>query len=134
VTIGSASTRHPRLAASVARLTRRTQTYSDITGAEVHADGELYAAIMWRLSTLLGGTPAARDQLLSYFVDAMNFIPPAPSYEDMRTGLLAATPRKVDCLVWNAFASYGVGVGSSAVVGSAGVTVTESFAMPAQCR
>jgi extracellular elastinolytic metalloproteinase len=109
-------------------------TYADITGTEVHADGELYAAIMWRLSTLLGGTAAARDQLLSYFVDAMNFIPATPSYEDMRSGLLAAAPKKVDCLVWNAFASYGVGVGSSAVVGSTGVTVTESFAMPAECK
>jgi extracellular elastinolytic metalloproteinase len=109
-------------------------TYSAITGTEVHADGELYPAIMWRLSTLLGGTAAARDQLLTYFIDAMNFIPSTPSYEDMRSGLLQATPKKVDCLVWNAFAAYGVGVGSSAVVTSTGVTVTESFALPQGCR
>jgi hypothetical protein len=109
-------------------------TYADITGTEVHNDGELYAAIMWRLSQLLGGTAEARNQLLTYFVDAMNFIPATPSYEDMRSGLLQATPRNVDCQVWNAFAFYGVGVGSSAVVTSSGVTVTESFAMPAGCR
>jgi extracellular elastinolytic metalloproteinase len=109
-------------------------TYKNVTGAEVHNDGELYAAIMWRLLQLLGGTAEARNQLLTYFVDAMNFIPATPSYEDMRSGLLQATPRKVDCQVWNAFAFYGVGVGSSAVVTSSGVTVTESFAMPAGCR
>lgn len=109
-------------------------TYADITGAEVHADGELYGAIMWRFATLMGGTAAARNQVLSYFVDAMNFIPPTPSYEDMRSGLLAATPKKVNCQVWNAFAFYGVGVSSSAVVTSTGVTVTESFALPQGCK
>jgi extracellular elastinolytic metalloproteinase len=109
-------------------------TYGDITGTEVHADGEIYAAIMWRLSTLMGGTAESRDQLLTYVVDAMNYIPATPSYEDMRAGLLQATPRTVDCLVWNAFAAYGVGVGSSATISSAGVTITESFAVPSQCR
>jgi extracellular elastinolytic metalloproteinase len=101
----------------------------------VHADGELYGAIIRRLITLMGGTVKARDQLLTYFVDAMNYIPATPSYEDMRSGLLQAAPRKVDCLVWNAFAAYGVGVGSSATVTSSGVTVTESFALPTTgCR
>jgi extracellular elastinolytic metalloproteinase len=89
---------------------------------------------MWRLQALRGGKPADRDQLLSYFVDAMNFIPATPSYEDMRAGLLQATPKKVDCLVWNAFAFFGVGVGSSATITSTGVNVTESFAMPAECK
>jgi extracellular elastinolytic metalloproteinase len=109
-------------------------TYKNITGTEVHNDGELYGAIMWRLQALLGGRPADRDQLLSYFVDAMNFIPATPSYEDMRAGLLQATPKRVGCLVWNAFAFYGVGVGSSATITSTGVNVTESFAMPAECK
>jgi hypothetical protein len=109
-------------------------TYADITGTEVHADGELYGAIIWRLAQLLGGTLEARTELLTYFVDAMNFIPATPTYEDMRSGLLQAVPRNVDCDVWNAFAFYGVGVGSSAVVTGSGVTVTESFATPQGCR
>ena len=109
-------------------------TYKVVTGAEVHNDGELYAAIMWRLATLMGGTEADRTELLTYFVDAMNYIPATPSYEDMRSGLLQAAPAELDCQVWNAFAAYGVGEGSSATITSAGVTVTESFAVPAACQ
>jgi extracellular elastinolytic metalloproteinase len=105
-------------------------TYADITGAEVHDDGELYGAIMWRLATLMGGTAASRAQLLTYFVDAMNYIPQTPSYEDMRSGLLQATPPELDCTVWNAFAAFGVGEGSSATITSSGVTITESFVVP----
>jgi hypothetical protein len=99
----------------------------------VHADGELYAAIIWRLGTLMGGTVDTRGQLLTYFVDAMNYIPQTPSYEDMRSGLLQAVPRRLDCSVWNAFAAYGVGVGSSATTTRSGVTVNESFALPTNC-
>ena len=109
-------------------------TYADITGAEVHDDGELYAAIMWRLSELMGGTATERDQLLTYFVDAMNYIPSTPSYENMRDGLLQATPASLDCTVWSAFAAYGVGEGSSATISGSGVTIVESFTVPAACQ
>jgi extracellular elastinolytic metalloproteinase len=109
-------------------------TYKVVTGQQVHNDGELYAAIMWRLATLMGGTEADRTELLGYFVDAMNYIPPTPRYEDMRAGLLQATPANLDCDVWKAFAAYGVGEGSSATITSAGVTVTESFAVPRGCQ
>ena len=108
-------------------------TYADITGAEVHADGELYGAIMWRLVSLMGDTAADRAQLLTYFVDAMNYIPATPSYEDMRSGLLQATPEALDCMVWNAFAVYGVGEGSGATISRSGVTITESFSVPSAC-
>jgi hypothetical protein len=108
-------------------------TYATITGTEVHDDGELYAAIMWRLAELMGATEAARTQLLTYFVDAMNYIPQTPSYEDMRSGLLQAVPPALNCTVWNAFAFYGVGEGSRAAITRAGVTTTPSFTVPAAC-
>jgi hypothetical protein len=103
-------------------------TYSDVLGDSVHADGEIFAAIMWRLRELLGGA-AASATLLGDFVAAMNVIPATPSYEDMRTGLLATVGN--DCAVWTAFANFGVGEGSSAVVTRSGVTITESFVVPA---
>jgi len=110
-------------------------TYGDITGTSVHNDGEIYAAIIWKLVTLVGNTPENRHQLLTYVVQAMNYIPQTPSYEDMRAGLLQATPPELDCLVWNAFAAYGVGEGSSAIVSRSGqVTVVESSAVPAACQ
>jgi hypothetical protein len=59
----------------------------------------------------------------------MNFTPARPFYEQMRDGVLAASTR--DCLVWTAFAQYGVGVGAKATVKGSTVTVTESFTIPA---
>ncbi len=109
-------------------------TYGDVTGAEVHADGEIYAAIVWRMIELFEGR---RDELFSYVVDGMNFTPSKPAYENMRDGILASvangsTPS--DCsLVWQAFAQFGVGVGARGDLTGKVVTITESFDVPANC-
>jgi extracellular elastinolytic metalloproteinase len=113
-------------------------TYGDIVGTEVHADGELYGAIGWRMIELFGA--ARRSDLIDYLVDGMNYTPATPKFENMRDGILqsiANTPSAVagdDCLVWRAFAHYGVGVGASAVVKGKSVKVTESFTLPAACQ
>jgi hypothetical protein len=109
-------------------------TYKAVTGASVHNDGEIYAAIIRRLIGHFVAAGQTRTDLLAYFVDAMNFIPANPKYEDMRAGLLQAVPRQFDCLVWNAFGHYGVGEGSSAAVTASGVTVVESFTVPQPCH
>jgi extracellular elastinolytic metalloproteinase len=112
-------------------------TYADVTGAEVHDDGELYGAIGWRMLELF--TEARKDVLFDYLVDGMNFTPAGPSYEKMRDGILAAVaadPQGPDdtCNVWRAFAKFGVGVGASGSVSRRGVlTITESFAVPTGC-
>src|SRR5947209_12937779 len=104
-------------------------TYKSVTGAEVHNDGEIYAAAMWRLIELFG---ANRQRLFSYWVDAMNYTPSTPAYEDMRNGMLQAitntTGSATDCgLVWQAFAQFGIGQGATGVVNKDGsVTITES--------
>jgi extracellular elastinolytic metalloproteinase len=110
-------------------------TYGDVTGAGVHDDGEIYAAIVWRMIELFG---TRRATLFSYVVDGMNYTPSTPAYEDMRDGILAsvangATP--ADCsLVWQAFAQFGVGVGAQGVVNNNGtVQITESFQQPSNC-
>jgi hypothetical protein len=115
-----------------APYTNYPNTYGDILGESVHDDGEIFAAIMWRLRAILGGTPAASAQLLRYFLDAMHTIPSTPTYENMRSGLLTASPEN-KCAVWTAFAAFGVGEGSSATVTRSGVTVVESFTTPAEC-
>jgi hypothetical protein len=38
-----------------------------------------------------------------------------------------------DCLVWRAFAKYGVGVGARGSARGTKVVITESFALPAAC-
>jgi hypothetical protein len=111
-------------------------TYADVNGAEVHNDGEIYAAVIWKLIDLFG--PARRSELFDYYVDGMNFTPAAPFYEDMRDGILAsvaAGPTPGDrCTVWSAFAQFGIGVGSSAVINpDQSVTTSPSFAVPGDC-
>lgn len=112
-------------------------TYKDVSGAEVHNDGEIYGAIVWRMIELFRsayGDEPGRSRLFGYVVDGMNFTPSTPAYEQMRDGILASvshgsTPS--DCnLVWQAFAQFGVGQGSQGVVNGSTVQITESFVVP----
>ena len=111
-------------------------SYGDVTGAEVHNDGEIYAAIGWQLLQNFG--TRRKGDLFDYIVNGMNFTPPAPSYEQMRDGILQAVSvntikAKDECFVWRAFAQYGVGVGAKGIVQGKTVKITESFSVPASC-
>lgn len=111
-------------------------TYADVTGSEVHNDGEIYGAIGWRLIELFGS--ARRADLIGHMVDGMNYTPSAPAYEDMRDGILASVAASATpgdrCTIWSAFAQFGVGVGAKGVVSPGGaVTITPSFTMPGDC-
>ncbi|MGE3179560.1 MAG: M36 family metallopeptidase [Vicinamibacterales bacterium] len=112
-------------------------TYADVTGAEVHDDGEIYAAIGWRMWENFAGAGRTVHELFTYLVQGMNFTPAGPYFEDMRDGILEAIPLtepEARCLVWDAFADYGVGVGARATVrGKTRVTITESTTMPPEC-
>jgi len=119
-------------------------TYGDVTGSSVHNDGEIYAATMWRLRRLWmdsrdsNSVPRTQDALLERLVDAMNYTPSAPDYEAMRDGILAAMTADEDCMAWDAFAHFGIGVGANGTIGSCNffgcnITVTESFTVPAAC-
>jgi extracellular elastinolytic metalloproteinase len=121
--------------------TNYPNTYSDVEGSSVHADGEIYAATMWRLLALWEAAGYTQDELFDYVIDGMNYTPAQPAYEDMRDGILAAVPTQAkDCIVWNAFSQFGIGQGADG-----GVTcffgifctppvITESFAKPAACQ
>jgi extracellular elastinolytic metalloproteinase len=115
-----------------------SRTYSDVTGSEVHFDGELYGAIGWRLWKNLSARPLrdSADAVLGYLVNGMNYTQAHPTFENMRDGILAglAGDQARQCLVWEAFAHYGVGVGASGAVQGSRVVVNESFARPAQCQ
>ncbi|MGH9556178.1 MAG: M36 family metallopeptidase [Terriglobales bacterium] len=120
-----------------APYTGYSRTYGDIAGTGVHFDGEVYGAIGWRLFEIFGANSISKDTLLGYMVDGMNFTPAAPSFEDMRDGILQSvanspTPEH-ECFVWQAFADYGVGVGAKGVTRGPSVVVTETFAVPAEC-
>ena len=113
-------------------------TYGDMTGNSVHSDGEIYAATMWRLMQVWEGSGRSQDSLFDVIVGGMNFTPSRPAYEDMRDGILAAAQTQAeDCLIWEAFAAFGIGQGADGVEICHGAacrfSVTESFALPAVC-
>jgi len=119
-----------------ARYANYPRSYKDWAGTEVHFDGEIYGAIGWRLRENFLAAGVSVDTLFTYLVDGMNYTPSGPAVEDMRDGILqsvANSGNRDRCLVWDAFADYGVGVGATAVVRKTGVTVTESKALPADC-
>ena len=121
------------------RYTNYPLTYADVTGQSVHNDGEIYAATMWKLLELWEAADHTQDELFDYVVGGMNFTPSRPAYEDMRDGILAAVPTAAkDCIVWQAFAHFGIGEGASGTESSCNpfrcrVTITPSFIVPESC-
>jgi len=97
----------------------------------------VYGAIGWDLWKQYRDSGLDRGAILADLVDGMNYTPPAPTFEQMRDGILAsltATGHEVrSCMVWNSFAKYGVGVGALGKVVGKKVVVTESFTKPAGC-
>ena len=114
-----------------ARYTNFPKTLGDFTGGSVHRDGEIYAATIWRLKEIFERESLSRDLLMDHLVDGMNFTSPGPDYFDMRDGILSSTPSNIDCLVWEAFAAFGMGEGGS--MNSTGSSITESFTVPSTC-
>jgi hypothetical protein len=123
-------------------------TYGDVTGSSVHNDGEIYAGSMWKLRSLWLGSGRAHDDLFDYVVDGMNHTPSRPAYEDMRDGILAsiasdgtvssAERQERQCVVWEAFAAFGIGEGADGREVCRGVMcrlsgITESFTVPSAC-
>jgi hypothetical protein len=112
-------------------------SYKDFTGAEVHNDGEIYAAAMWQVYQNYLAANLQESDVQEDFVDGMNFTPTTPTFENMRDGMISSVnvsnPSRA-CLIWRGFASKGIGVGSSTTISRRGTaSVVESFAVPAGC-
>jgi extracellular elastinolytic metalloproteinase len=113
-------------------------TYANFTGSSVHSDGEIYAATMWRLRELWKAAGLSEDSLFDVIVDGMNYTASRPKFETMRDGLLAAAPTLAeDCLIWEAFAQFGIGEGARGTetcrIFTCSVSVTASFTVPSSC-
>lgn len=110
-------------------------TYSGWTGAEVHDDGEIYAAAMWKVRQNYNAA-GQLGVLYTDWVSGLINTPSAPTPEQMRDGMLQAVANTGrECLVWRGFAAQGIGVGAKGTLSRRGtVTITESFALPAQCQ
>lgn len=110
-------------------------TYKDAISGEVHNDGEIYAAAMWKVRANYLDAGVSIDVLQGDFVDGMNYTPATPAFENMRDGMLqSAKGSGRECLIWRGFAAQGIGVGAKGTVSRRGkATITESFAVPAGC-
>jgi extracellular elastinolytic metalloproteinase len=111
-------------------------TLKDVNGAEVHNDGEIYAAAMWKVLTNYLAAGLTADDVLHDFVQGMNFTPAGPAFQEMRDGMLQATAGDGgrQCSIWRGFAAQGIGVGAKTVKKGSKIVVTESFALPAECQ
>ncbi|HEX7154058.1 MAG TPA: M36 family metallopeptidase [Thermoanaerobaculia bacterium] len=115
------------------------RSYGAVNGTNgVHYDGEVYGAIGWNLFKQYEaryGLAPAKDQVLRDMVNGMNYTPARPTYEQMRDGVLQATAgTDRQCMVWTAFAQFGVGQGAKGVANTDGTaTITESFTNPMPC-
>jgi extracellular elastinolytic metalloproteinase len=128
-----------------APYTNYPNTYKSLQGTpEVHNGGEVYAAIGWQLYANYKAAKGklTKADLLTDVVDGMNFTPARPTFEQMRDGILTSVmanhPERA-CLVWKAFAKYGVGVGANAAIttskqGTSTVAITETFTVPNECQ
>ena len=136
-TVGEYSTNDPEGIRS-SRYAGYLRTIGDFTGSSVHFDGEIYAATLWRLGELARAAGMTNEDVLDVVVDGMNFTPAGPDYIDMRDGILAASGGGFTCMVWNAFADFGMGDGASFVIRTGGnpnnrFQITESFTVPSAC-
>lgn len=92
----------------------------DIVGPEVHADGEIWSAILWHVRTALINNlgKAEGEKVVEQLVmDAMPISAPNPSFADMRTAIIAADQARYGGahydLLWTAFAQRGLGATAS---------------------
>ncbi|MFT3711618.1 MAG: M36 family metallopeptidase [Archangium sp.] len=111
-------------------------TYGQANSGEVHNDGEIYAAAMWRVRELFIADGRSLETLYDLFVDGMNYTPATPAFEDMRDGMLQsdALHGGADrCRIWKGFAQFGIGQGANGAVSGSTVTITESFTVPSDC-
>ena len=109
-------------------------TYASANTTSVHANGEIYAATMWKLRGLWLASGRSMDLLWDYVIDGMNFTPANPEYEEMRDGILAAMPTQAeDCVVWDAFSSMGIGLNAVGTDSGSIINITEDFTKPVAC-
>lgn len=97
-------------------------------GAEVHADGEIWAQTLWDLRGAVGGS-TARELV----TEGMRLSPDNPSFLDMRNAILQADQTlnagAAEAAIWQVFADRGMGYFAD-VQDANDTTPAESFATP----
>ncbi len=96
----------------------------DLTGPEVHADGEIWTTILWDLRKKLVaryGQAKGSDVSARLVTDAMPISAPDPSFLDMRDAILTADTDRYhgdnSDTIWTVFAQRGAGASASTATG-----------------
>ena len=110
----------------------------DMSGPEVHSDGEIWTAALWTLRTKIlktvrGNQKKASDIAEHLVMDAMPISPPSPSMLDMRDAIVKAGELRYKNtytdLIWDAFAERGFGA-SAKTDGENDTTPRPGFDVP----
>ncbi|GAB3450390.1 hypothetical protein GCM10027517_37740 [Phycicoccus ginsengisoli] len=112
----------------------------DLTGPEVHADGEIWTATLWDLRKALVaryGAEKGADVAARIITDGMPLTAPDPSFLDARDGILAADLDRYHGddtdLIWSVFAKRGMGASAQSDTGD-DTDPTPAFDHPAAAR
>ena len=96
----------------------------DVTGPEVHADGEIWTAILWDLHRALvaeHGKAKGAERAARLVTDAMPISAPNPSFLDQRDAILTADLDRYHGddtdLIWSVFARRGAGASAVSATG-----------------
>ncbi|GAA3710125.1 hypothetical protein GCM10022399_28730 [Terrabacter ginsenosidimutans] len=96
----------------------------DLTGPEVHADGEIWTATLWDLrKALVARYGAAKGAAVAaqLVTDGMPLTAPNPSFLDARDGILSADLDRFHgdntALIWSVFAKRGAGASATSNTG-----------------
>jgi extracellular elastinolytic metalloproteinase len=96
----------------------------DLTGPEVHADGEIWTATLWDLHKALVaryGLAKGADVAAQLVTDGMPLTAPDPSFLDARDGILTADLDRYHGddtdLIWSVFAKRGAGASAVSATG-----------------
>ena len=96
----------------------------DLTGPEVHADGEIWTATLWELRKKLVaqyGQAEGSEVAARLVTDAMPLSAPDPSFLDMRDAILAADTDRYHGdntdTIWTVFAHRGAGASATSATG-----------------
>lgn len=123
--VGDYATGDPETGIRNWRLGESPTTYGDlgydVTGPQVHADGEVWSSILWRLRDEVirdaGSEDAGSQAFREIVMAAMPISAPDPTFIDMRDALLAAADAlghgdHADAL-WRELARSGLGAGAT---------------------
>lgn len=124
-----------------------TYTYTNSTGGQPHAVGQIWATMLWDLHwkmaekygynyNITADMNSGSAKALQLVMDGLKLQPCNPNFVSGRDAILQADLLKGgadNCLIWNVFAKRGLGLNASAGTASSITDQVEDFSVPTAC-